>query len=228
MILAHGVGGRADLPVEPWLFAYSAAFALLISFAALRLLWPRPRLAAAAGGSALPVRVGDGARWLAVLAQVLSLALFAATLAAAWFGPASVSDNLAPTALYIAFWVGMQLVSPVLGDVWRRLNPLWLVAARLDRLRGRDPDASAATGAWASHWPAAMALLAFLWLELAYHEPASLSAVAVFVSAYTVAVLVGAARFGAGSRKADEAVGQRVVHLTGLHWRRHFRRGHRA
>ncbi|HEU5084700.1 MAG TPA: hypothetical protein VFU14_15265 [Acidimicrobiales bacterium] len=195
---AHGVGSRADLPVEPWLFAYGAAFALLISFAALRLLWPTPRLAAAADGSAVPGAVDAAARRLALPAQAIALALFATTLAAAWFGPDDVSANLAPTALYIAFWVGMQVVSPVVGDVWRRLNPLWVIAAALDRLRGRDPEVSTASGAWAGHWPAALGLLAFLWLELAYHEPASLSAIAVFLSAHTVAVLVGAARFGAG------------------------------
>jgi len=198
VILAHGVGSRADLPVEPWLFAYSAAFALLISFAALRLLWPRPRLAAASEGRPAPAWIATAARVLRVPAQVVVAALFAATLAAAWFGPDAVADNIAPTALYIAFWVGLQVLSPVLGDVWRRLNPLWLLGAGLDRLRGRDPETSTATGWWASHWPAAVGLLAFLWLELAYFEPASLTAVGLFLTAYVVAVLAGAARFGAG------------------------------
>lgn len=198
MILAHGVGGRADLPVEPWLFAYSAAFALLISFAALRLLWPRPRLAAAAGGVPAPGWFAVLVRVLLVPAQVLSVLLFAITLAAAWFGPDSVSDNIAPTALYIAFWVGLQILSPVLGDVWRRTNPLWLAAAGLDRIRRRDPETTAAEGIWASHWPAVAGLLVFLWLELAYFEPAALTAIALFLSLYTVAVLVAASRFGAG------------------------------
>jgi len=198
VILAHGVGGRADLPVEPWLFAYGAAFALLVSFAALRLLWPRPRLAAAAGGSTAPAWVDGATTALGVVGGVVAVTLFAATLLAAWLGPESVSENLAPTALYIAFWVGLQLASPVVGDVWRRANPLWLAATGLDRLRGRDPERSTATGWWATHWPAAAGLLAFLWLELAWFEPASPTAVALFLSAYTVAVLVGAVRFGAG------------------------------
>ncbi|MFP5320804.1 MAG: hypothetical protein ACLGIC_03055 [Acidimicrobiia bacterium] len=198
MILAHGVGSRADLPVEPWLFAYSAAFALLISFAALRLLWPRPRMEAAAEGGPAPAWLDAVALPLRRLLQVLSLVLFAATMLAAWFGPDDVGENLAPTALYIAFWVGLQVLSPVVGDVWRRANPLWLLAAGLDRIRGRDPETSTAQGIWATHWPAAAGLLAFLWLELAYFEPASLAAVAVFLSTYVVVVLVGASAFGAG------------------------------
>ncbi|HAS10752.1 MAG TPA: hypothetical protein DCS55_09610, partial [Acidimicrobiaceae bacterium] len=51
---------------------------------------------------------------------------------------------------------------------------------------------------WASHWPAALGLLAFHWLELAYFEPASLTAVAAFISAYTIVVLVASSWFGAG------------------------------
>lgn len=130
--------------------------------------------------------------------QALALVLFGATLLAAWFGEDAVSANLAPTALYIALWIGMQVASAVLGDVWRRINPLWTVAAALDRVRGRDPETSTATGWWASSWPAALGLLAFHWLELAYFEPASLTAVAAFLSAYTVVVLVAASWFGAG------------------------------
>jgi hypothetical protein len=198
VILAHGVGSRADLPVEPWLFAYGAAFALLISFAALRLLWPRPRLASAATGTPAPAGLGAAASVLGSVVQSLFLVLFVVTLVAAWFGEDAVSANIAPTALYIALWIGMQVISAVLGDVWRRVNPLWTVAAGLDRIRGRDPETSTATGWWGTHWPAALGLFAFHWLELVYFEPASLTAVALFLSAYTVAVLVGAARFGAG------------------------------
>lgn len=198
MILAHGVGSRADLPLPVWLFAYSAAFALLISFVALRILWPRPRLAAAAAGRAAPRWLDGAARAVTVVAQAAMLALFLTTLAAAWFGVDSVAANLAPTAFYVVFWVGLQVVSAVFGDVWRRVNPLWLIAAGLDRISGRDPDASSATGVWATHWPAAVGLGAFLWLELAYFEPGSTVAVGAFLGLYSLAILVGALRFGAG------------------------------
>lgn len=198
MVLAHGVGGRADLPLPVWLFAYSAAFALLISFVALRILWPRPRLAAAAEGVPVPGRTELAARVLTVAAQTVALALFLLTLVAAWFGADSTATNLAPTAFYVVFWVGLQVISALFGDVWRRVNPLYTIAAGLDRLVGRTPAASAATGLWASHWPAAMGLLAFLWLELAYFEPASTAALSVFLGVYSAAILAGAVRFGAG------------------------------
>src|SRR3546814_12646570 len=78
---------------------------------------------------------------------------------AAWRGEDDVSANVAPTALYIALWIGMQVASAVLGDVWRRINPLWTIAAGLDRIRGRDSERSPATGWWGAHWPAALGRL---------------------------------------------------------------------
>ncbi len=195
---AHGVGGRADLPLPVWLFAYSAGFALVISFLALLLLWPSPRLRAWAAGRPVPAAVDRGAVVVRLVGQGVAATLFATTMAAVWFGVDDVSENLAPTALYVVFWVGLQVLSAVAGDVWRRANPLWLLAAGIDRLRGRDVETSTATGIWSSHWPAAAGLLAFQWLELAFHEPASLTAIAVFLTGYVVAMLVGGSVFGAG------------------------------
>ena len=43
--LAHGVGGgRADLPIPEYVFFYGAALVLVLSFTALAVLWPQPKL----------------------------------------------------------------------------------------------------------------------------------------------------------------------------------------
>lgn len=195
---AHGVGGRADLPLPVWLFAYSAAFALLISFVALRILWPSPRLAEAAVGRPVPKMVDRAGLALLFIARAAVMLLFLGTIVSAWFGVDSVAANLAPTAFYVVFWVGMQVVSAVAGDVWRHVNPLWTIAAGIRRLRGPRPASSTAAGVWASHWPAVLGISAFLWLELAYYEAGSTAAIGTFLGIYTGLVLAGAARFGAG------------------------------
>ena len=46
---AHGLVGRSDLPIPEWLFGWAAAIVLIVSFLALALLWPKPRLEGAAG-----------------------------------------------------------------------------------------------------------------------------------------------------------------------------------
>ena len=37
---AHGLAGRADLPVPTWLFSWAAAIVLVLSFMALAVMWP--------------------------------------------------------------------------------------------------------------------------------------------------------------------------------------------
>ena len=41
---AHGIVSRTDLPIPVWLFGWAAAVVLVISFAALAVLWPKPEL----------------------------------------------------------------------------------------------------------------------------------------------------------------------------------------
>ncbi len=41
---AHGIVGRADLPIPVWLFSWAAAIVLVVSFVALSTLWTRPQL----------------------------------------------------------------------------------------------------------------------------------------------------------------------------------------
>src|SRR4051795_2041514 len=48
---AHGIGGATDLPIPGWLFAWGATAVLILSFVALGVLWPKPRLEAMRGRS---------------------------------------------------------------------------------------------------------------------------------------------------------------------------------
>ena len=41
---AHGLVQRQQLPIPQWLFAWAAAAVLVVSFGALAVLWPEPRL----------------------------------------------------------------------------------------------------------------------------------------------------------------------------------------
>ncbi len=42
--LAHGIVGKADLPIPVWLFSWAAAIVLVVSFVALSTLWRTPQL----------------------------------------------------------------------------------------------------------------------------------------------------------------------------------------
>jgi len=70
--LAHGIGGRGDLPVPLEFFLVGAAVVLLLSFGALAVLWPSPRLQAGprfrSTGWAVP-------RWVAGAAAAFGLVM---------------------------------------------------------------------------------------------------------------------------------------------------------
>jgi len=110
--------------VPAWLFYWGGAVVLVLSFVLLGALWKRPQLERHAGGRAL----GPGLSRLLlgpvrVAVQAVSVALFALVLAAALFGTTDPFRNLAPTWVYVVFWLGVPALSALLGDVWRALSP---------------------------------------------------------------------------------------------------------
>ncbi|MPZ74472.1 MAG: hypothetical protein GEU74_14825 [Nitriliruptorales bacterium] len=199
MVLAHGLGGRSDLPVPLWLALYGGGAAVVVSFVALGVLWPTPRLDRDTGGGPLPgglQRLVDAAATTVVL-RVVGLALLGATIAAAAFGGGNSANNPAPTWLYVWLWVGLVPASLLLGPVWRRMNPLRVISATLARLFG-DPHEQGvrplppALG----YWPAVVGLLVFLWLELVYDRASQPSTVLFFVGVYGMVQVAASTMYG--------------------------------
>ena len=199
---AHGLGGRSDLPLPVWMFAYGAAGAIIVSFAALAAFWPVARLQGGVSGVALVPAGRQGlAAGLATAGRALGVGLFLVVLGAALFGPAEAQDNLAPAVVYIAFWVGLSFVSAIFGDLWAVISPFPALAAGIDRLRGRPVGEPYLLG----HWPAVGLLFGFVWLELAYPDRADPRQLAVAILVYTAVVLAGAARWGPPFLRQGEA-----------------------
>ena len=122
--LAHGIAQREDLPIPQWLFAWGAAVVLVVSFVALGVLWPRPRLEAARERAILHVPAAAGA-----LAGLVGVAVFTFSVYVGFAGVQTASANLLPTMVFVIFWVGIPFATLLLGDVWRAFSP-WLAVAR--------------------------------------------------------------------------------------------------
>lgn len=195
LVLAHGIGGRSDLPIPAWLAMYAGAVAVLVSFFALAALWPTPRLRGAAAGRPQPwlERIADS-RVVRVGLRAAGVGLLAGFLIVAWAGPDDGGRaNPAPTWFYVWFWVGLVPASLALGPIWRRLNPLRTLAGLLRPAAfGRVLPLPERLG----YWPAAVGLSVFLWMELVYDHAASPRAVAAFVSVYAVVQVAAGVMFG--------------------------------
>ena len=201
IFLAHGIGGVRDLPVPESFFFTTAAIVLVVSFVLLGLLWKRPLLEAHAEGRALP---GSLSRILLsgplrLLLQLVSVGLFALTLATALFGTAVDLLNFAPTFVYVIFWLGIPLLSILFGNVWRALSPwraladwaVWLVERS-----GREARPVLEWSERLGRYPAAVALLSFVALELANPRPAYPRTLAIATALYSYWALAGMAVYG--------------------------------
>jgi hypothetical protein len=192
---AHGIGGVRDQPVPIWRVYYGAAIVLVVSFVALGALWSKPVLDRAADGRLLPkpvqrVLLSDA---VTLALRALGVALFAVVWLSAAIGSENAFQNLAPTFVYVVFWLGVPLLSALLGNVWRVLNP-WRTAAELvERLRRTEPRPYPD---WLGLYPAAALLFAFTALELAFYDPSRPRALAVAIAVYSVVTWAGAARYG--------------------------------
>jgi hypothetical protein len=198
-VLAHGLGGRADLPVPVWLAQYAAALVLIVSFFMLARFWRVPRLQEPYRGRPLPVglqRLVDAPAFRLGL-RLLGLAGLLLVVLVAALGTGSSATNPAPTWLYVWFWVGIVPLSLLFGPVVRALNPLRLITQGLARLRGRPgPGEARPMPDWLGYWPAAAGLLAFTWLELVYRNPDRPVNVLSFILLYCLVQLSAAAVYG--------------------------------
>ncbi len=216
-VVAHGIGGVQDLPVPAWLFYWGAGIVLVASFTALGSLWKRPLLARHGEGRALP-RVGEAVvgRPARVLLQCLSVVLFATVWAAALFGTDDLLSNIAPTWVYVIFWLGVPVLAVLFGNVWRALSPwraladgfvaLWEASGREARPLSTYPERF-------GRWPAVVGLFAFAALELAYYDPSSPRTLAFAIAIYSYVTLLGMAAYG---RDTWTARGEAFAVLFGM------------
>lgn len=194
MVVAHGLGGRSDLPIPLWMALYGGGAAVVVSFVALGALWLTPRLSGATAGRALPAGLQHAidAPVTRGLLRALSLMALCATVAVAALGTGSSATNPAPTWLYVWFWIGLVPASLLFGPVWRAFNPLRAVGAVLARAAGdRDDSGVRRLPDRVGYWPAAVSLAVFVWLELVYPRPDSPTVVLAFCTGYAL-VHVGA------------------------------------
>jgi len=202
---AHGIVGRANLPIPVWLFSWTAAIVLVVSFVALSTMWRTPQLQQQRRRAL--VRLSVALEWLASLVGV---GLFALVLYSGFVGAQVPMANFSVTFIYVIFWVGVPVASVLFGDVFRAFSP-WRTCARMltalvHRLR-RPSGASASSDsmaprlrypAWLGMWPAVAVIVGFAWLELVYvpadrDHPATLAALSL---AYFLIMLSGMTLFG--------------------------------
>jgi len=200
--LAHALVARRDLPIPAWLFAWGASIVLIVSFFALSVAWRRPRFEEERwrplGAGLSRTLLG----WpLQALCGAVGVFLLGVAIYAGLQGTEAPDRNLALTFLFVTAWLGFALFSVVLGDVFRPFNP-WRAIGR-----AVGGGFTALAGQRSAHlpyperlgrWPAAVGLMAFVWLEVVYGgsggvavglSPGVAGLAAILYSTYTLAMM---------------------------------------
>jgi hypothetical protein len=96
---AHGLVGRADLPIPAWLFGWAAAVVLIVSFVGLATLWQSPKLEQDEGFRPFPEGLSFALVNTAteVFAGIVGVALLGVTV---WSGLADGKARAASTSQY--------------------------------------------------------------------------------------------------------------------------------
>jgi hypothetical protein len=211
--LAHGTGERYDLPLPLGYYVVGSALVVAVSFLVTAVfVYREPSAGRYLHLDLLHLRDGRGSllRVLEGLLQIVGVLVLVATIAAGLFGNQHPARNLAPTLVWVAWWVGLGLFIALVADIWPPLNP-WNTLACWARW-----GASRALCAYPkrlAEWPAVCTLLAFVWIELVTPYASSPRALASLALAYTLATLAAMRIYG---REVWLANGEAFTLLFGL------------
>jgi hypothetical protein len=199
---AHALASRQDLPIPAWLFAWGASIVLIVSFVALSAAWRKPRFedehwrSLGAGFSRALL-----SRSFQALCGLVGVALLGVATYTGLRGTEAPDRNFTLTFLFVTCWLGFPFFSALLGDIFRPFNP-WRAVGRVagagfTAIAGQR-SAHLAYPQWLGRWPAAIGLLAVVWLEVVYGtsggvavglDPETAATAVVIYSGYTLAMM---------------------------------------
>jgi hypothetical protein len=184
------------------LFAWAASIVLIASFFALSAGWREPTFE---DEHRRPLGERLSAALLSLPAQILCGAIGVSLLGFAIYaglkGTEAPDRNFALTFFYVTAWLGFPFFSAIFGDIFRPFNP-WRAIGRavgggFKAIAGERP-AHLKYPEWLGRWPAAIGLLAVVWLEVVYGggagvavglAPEPVAEAALLYSAYTLAMM---------------------------------------
>lgn len=203
-VFGHALVGRQDLPIPEWLFAWAASFVLIVSFFGLSVAWRTSRFEDShwrpAPGWLSAVLLSPATQ---VLCGALGVFLLGVTVWSGLNGTEAPDRNFSVSFAFVTAWLGFVILSVAFGDLFRAFNP-WRAVARVvggafKAVAGQSPPPPLAYPERFGRWPAALGLVAFVWLELVYGQggfqtvgltPHTVAVATLVYTAYTFVAMV--------------------------------------
>ena len=205
--LAHGFGPTYDIPIPLWLYLYGAAAAVVLAFVPLALFSRKTRDADAA--YLYPrfdlfrvrlLRTILTSRLLLGGLRLLSVVLFLVVVISGLVGLQS-GFNIAPTFVWVTWWVGLSFFTALVGNLWPLVNP-WSVLFDWAEVLVRRPGFGDGLELGEPYpeavglWPVVGLYLVFVWIENVFSGSYVPRNIAFFALGYTLITFYGMAFFG--------------------------------
>ena len=204
-VLAHGFGQSYDLPIPLWLYLFGAGAAVLVSFVPISLI-------AQEGGAPAryprfdllrlkPLRAMLNSAAFLFGVRLTSVALFSLVILAGLLGEQDAGLNIAPTFVWILWWVGFTFLTAFVGNLWPLVNPWkilfgWAEAAVRRLGLGKGLELGEPYPASWGVWPAVVLYAAFVWVENVFVGSATPVYLAVLALNYSVLTWGGMVVYG--------------------------------
>lgn len=197
-LLAHAAPISYKFPLPIWLYVIAGGTAVLLSapvaMFAVRDAEPTERLGADLYPAMRRFRVGPILTTVGVILIAIALVggLFSTTEQSTEF-----FENPVTLLTWVDFWVGLGIVSWLVGNIWERISPLNIAARVLDRALAAREVQPLAYPSWLGQSPAVALLLVWSWMELIWAPAKEPRTLALLLVGYLIATLVGSAVYGA-------------------------------
>ena len=138
---------------------------------------------------------------LRILCGAIGVFLLGVIVYAGLAGTEAPDRNLATTLVFVTIWIGFPVVSVLFGNLFAAFNPWNAISAPVGgawrRITGSAPG-HLGYPEWLGRWPAALGLVAVVWLELIYGsgngvaigvEPAAIATATIIYTVYTLSMI---------------------------------------
>jgi hypothetical protein len=196
--VAHGFEERYDLPVPLSYVITGACLVVVFTFVVAALFMraeAQPESVATAQSTANP------SSYFRVFVRIISWLFALLIVLSATVGTTDPLMNLAPTFVWIIWWVGLGFAVVVFGNFWPWLDPWATTFDALDafgKLFGltRGIAFNWPWPKWVGAWPAVFLLLAWSWTEVVYPIASNPRKLGVMILIWTALSFLGMLCFG--------------------------------
>jgi hypothetical protein len=197
-LVAHAAPISYKFPLPIWLYVIAGGTAVLLSAPAAMFAVRDPEPTEQLGADLYPAmrrfRVGP-------ILTTVGVILIAVALVGGLFSTTEQSteffENPVTLLTWVDFWVGLGIVSWLVGNIWERISPLNIAARVLDRALAVREVQPLAYPTWLGQCPAVALLLVWSWMELIWAPAKEPRTLALLLVGYIIATLVGSAVYGA-------------------------------